>query len=213
MQFSIMKTFKKSRRLYIALALLFAQLDCLCGGSGCFNMKQIQLTQGQVALVDDEDFEFLSQRKWHAAKWKHGFYARSHNGWTNGKQNKLSKMHRVVMKIDDPAIFIDHIDGNTLNNQKSNLRKCSPAENQKNQFSRKGKSNYLGVNVQESKRKLASGEPVVYKYYRSEIRVNTKGIFLGQFPFTPEGEKEAAKTYDEAAKKYHGEFANLNFKD
>mgnify|MGYP001588262020 CR=1 FL=1 len=92
-------------------------------------MKEIQLTQEQVALVDDEDFEKVSKHKWHAYKDGKTFYA----GTTI--KNKRVKMHRFILEA--PAgVDVDHKDRNGLNNTRQNIRICSRTENQANQLSR-----------------------------------------------------------------------------
>lgn len=185
-------------------------------GDGCFFMKEIKLTQGRIALVDNEDYEYLNQFKWIASKASttQMFYACR---WATIAPNTRMKivMHRLLLNITDGNIFCDHIDGNTLNNQKSNLRKCTISENNKNRRSKKGgASKYLGVSVMTSKKKRKNtiekwiGKPK----YVARIRCDNKEHYLGSFPYTQEGEILAAKAYDNAAKELHGEFANLNFK-
>lgn len=156
-------------------------------------MKEIKLTQGKVALVDDEDYEFLNQWKWYAKKDSHIFYAQSHIG-TKRKEQKSITMHRLIMNVS-AGIQIDHKDGNGLNNQKSNLRICTHQQNQMNRKSYIGRSKYKGVSICKNGRISAT------------IKVNGKNKHLGVF----ESEIEAAMFYDEAAKKYYGEYANLNF--
>jgi len=173
-------------------------------------MKLIPLTQSQFAMVDDEDYERVLSYKhpWYSARSRDkGYYAVSSGGASGSRKikTKNKKMHRFILEVTDPKIFVDHIDGNTLNNQKNNLRKCSPKDNCRNKFSRWGKSKYIGVSFLNCKGR--------WFYWHSAIRVNSKPIFLGSFPLTDEGEIAAAKAYDEAAKKHFGEFANLNFKD
>ena len=81
--------------------------------------KQIQLSQGKVAIVDDEDFEFLNQFKWHALKLAGKFYVGRKLTVSKGKRNQIF-IHRLIMK-PDKGMVIDHLDGNPLNNQKKIL--------------------------------------------------------------------------------------------
>jgi hypothetical protein len=154
-------------------------------------MKEIKLTQGKVALVDDEDYEYLNQFKWYAHKKPCTFYAERSVG--NRKNRTLVRMHRVIMNTHD-NMQVDHIDHNGLNNQKCNLRNCTASQNRMNKRPF-GKSIYKGVGFNEG-------------LIQARIRINNKQIHLGYF----KSEELAAKSYDIAAKKYHGEFANLNFK-
>src|SRR3990167_10308366 len=113
-------------------------------------MKEIKLTQGKITLVDDEDFEYINQWKWHVIKNKkqtHFYAQRSENG-------KSIRMHRVIMKTPHNK-DVDHIDHNGLNNQKNNLRNCTTQENIRNRTSY-GKSSYLGVSTHLAKYKNKS---------------------------------------------------------
>ena len=166
-------------------------------------MKEIRLTRGYVALVDDDDYEYLNQFKWHAlVRSQTLIYAYS---------SKMGLMHRNI--INTPGgLLTDHIDHNGLNNQKHNLRTCTRSENQKNKRGH-GTSRYLGVylqTVREVYYKKKTGEYVTYEnsQWSAQITHNHKQINLGLFKI----EEDAARAYDEAAKIYHGEFANLNFK-
>lgn len=169
-------------------------------------MKTINLSQGQVALVDDEDYNFLMQWKWHAYKGRRGgFYAARNNRENNG-DSRILKMHRVIMKTPK-GMECDHIFHNTLDNRKfieingeikCNLRNCTKKENGKN-MSAWGASKYLGVSFDKRKK---------VKQVRAQICVERKSIGLGYYLT----EEEAARAYDRGAKKYFGVFANLNFK-
>ncbi len=169
-------------------------------------MKLIQLTQGQVALVDDGDFDYINKYKWFVLKGRYTSYARTKI------KNKIVAMHGLILDITGTEMFSDHIDHNGLNNQRSNLRVATRSENSKNRTSA-GKSKYLGVTLKAQKIKYINknGEIKVYLYppqWRSRIQVNGKEIHLGYF----KTEIDAANKYDEVAKIYHKEFANLNFK-
>jgi hypothetical protein len=158
-------------------------------------MKEIPLTQGMVALVDDEDFERLSQYKWYAWKSGNAFYATRNITLRKGVQGQM-KMHREILNLTDRKIYCDHINHNGLDNQKHNLRACTSSENQMNTISKTGVSQYKGVCWYKQ------GET-----WAAQIMIHRKRIHLGCY----DSEEDAAKAYDEAAKLYFGEFACLNF--
>lgn len=159
-------------------------------------MKLITLTQGLQTKIDDEDHKALSGLNWIAAKSHNGsFYAvRRH------KENGIWKttfMHRLIAK-DPKGKMVDHKDGDSLNNQRSNLRPCDAKGNMRNRP--KPKSNTSGYKgVSRSRRTV--------KPWKAEIHLGEKTIHIGTF----ETREFAAKAYDNAAIKLHGEFARLNF--
>ena len=137
------------------------------------------------ALVDDRDFDFLNQYNWRLGT----------KGYAETKINRSTiGMHRLLLDITTKGIETDHIDHNKLNNQRVNLRACTISQNQHNRKPR-GKSRFLGVKVLKGK-------------FNAAIFHNGKTLHLGRF----DKEQDAALAYDKAAKQFHGEFANLNFK-
>lgn len=165
-------------------------------------MKVIELKCGLKAMVDDDDFERLNKYKWRSLKGHSTTYAvRSQymgGGRSNPKRNKTFFMHRDILQVDDKLILVDHEDHNGLNNQKSNIRKCTKAQNQKNKRSEiNSTSQYLGVDFQPTRNR-----------WRARIRLEGKDKHLGRFI----NEIDAAKAYDAAARLHHKEFANPNFK-
>lgn len=147
--------------------------------------KQIPLTKGKVAIVDDEDYERLSKYKWHYS----GRYARR----TIMGFKKIS-MHQDILGTYNGVA--DHINGNRLDNRKQNLRVCSHAGNAMNRkvIAKNNTSGYKGVRFE-------------YKKYRASIQYKGKRIHIGLF----ETAEEAARAYDKKAKELFGEFARTNF--
>ena len=150
-------------------------------------MKIIILTQGKFATVDDDDYDRLNEFNWQAVKLNHTYYAVRTD---RSKIKRTIRMHREILNIHDSKIQCDHIDHNGLNNQKSNLRICTPIGNSSNISVLKGSySKYLGVTLKIDKRFT------VHKIrWYAQIRKNGKTYFLGSFPYTLEGEIQAAKS-------------------
>lgn len=157
-------------------------------------MKLIPLSQGQYAIVDDKDFEKISRYKWSARLGHSGYYAEKRK--EKGKEHIM--LAEYVLGITSTTkIFIDHKDGNTLNNQKLNLRICTCSQNAMNQRkqNRKTTSKYKGVHWHKRERKWVA-----------HIGYEKKNIWIGYF----KTENEAGEAYNKAALKYFGEFARLN---
>ena len=156
-------------------------------------MREIKLTQGKIALVDDEDFKRINQYNWVLDRRKRILYATR----KNQKNKVITKiyLHRFIMNAQKDQM-IDHKDGNGLNNQKKNLRFCTQSQNCKNRIpSINGTSKYLGVSWYKRA-----------KRYIAEIKHKGKHLHIGTF----KNEGEAAIAYNIAALKYHKEFARLN---
>lgn len=157
--------------------------------------RQIELSQGKFATVDDADYEFLRQWKWFARKAPDGkWYA------VRGKRTLLGARHvqmsRALLGVSGKVV-VDHINGDTLDNRRCNLRECSTAQNAINRGTpHNNKSGYKGVSWYAR-----------FNQWRAVIRVNYRLVHLGYFD-SPE---DAARAYDMAAKEHFGEFAVLNF--
>ena len=153
--------------------------------------------QGRFAIVDPDDYYRLSSFDWLTCGRDDKLYAarvvRSHTG-----RLKTILMHRQILNAPK-NLFVDHRNSRSLDNRKSNLRPATPSQNACN--ARRDKSNtyskYRGVSFSRRKGK-----------WFAEIRINGKKTWLGYFT----NEIDAAKKYDMAARKYHGEFAVLNFR-
>lgn len=153
-------------------------------------MVEIVLTQGKVALIDSEDFERVSRFKWSAMRRDHCWYA-YHWVSVGGGKGTTQYLHQFLTG----RLNTDHIDGNGLNNRRSNLRAASTQLNNCNKHKTWAKSGFKGVAGSKNGQR-----------WEGRIRFNKKLIFLGSYE-TPQ---EAAQAYDEAALRYFGEFAFTN---
>lgn len=159
--------------------------------------KEIKLTQTQVTLVDDEDYDYLTQWKWCAmydpnADTYYAVRGRTKEELQLGKAP--IKMHRVITNARKGEL-VDHISGNTLDNRKHNLRIVDNTQNQQNKgMSRNNTSGVKGVSWHKRDR-----------VWRASISVNGKRIHLGNFS----DKEDAIKAYRSAVVLYHGEFGNI----
>jgi hypothetical protein len=154
----------------------------------------IPLSQGKHAIVDDEDYDFLMQWKWHVM----GRYAgRVAIDSTTRKQSSVA-MHRVI--LDTPqGMHSDHINGDGLDNRRENLRICTPGENVRNQKANKrrvGDAQYKGTFFVKELGK-----------WKAVIGINGKTQYLGLF----DCEDDAARAYDQKARELFGDFVRPNF--
>ncbi len=158
-------------------------------------MKKIELTQDQVALVDDADFDDLNQWKWHAHKDPAraiGYQFDAQRKVVIAGERAVLYMHRYLMNPTSDQ-QVDHIDGNPLNNQRSNLRLCTNQQNNRNVGKRRDNtSGHKGVTWHVKNAK-----------WRSRIQIDGKETHLGYF----DDISDAAQAYKDAAAKYFGDFA------
>lgn len=162
-------------------------------------MANLKLTKGLETVVDDEDYAELAKHCWSITTGNKKFHYAHRKITVNGMPVYL-RMHRVIMGLaSGDKRIVDHIDGNTLNNCKSNLRITDRAGNRHNSGKQSNgvTSAYIGVH----KRSDAHGGK-----YAAQININGKRTWLGSFNTA----EEAASAYDKAAKESYGEFAKLN---
>ena len=158
-------------------------------------MAVIELTKGFVAIIDDSDFERLSQFKWCANVVKGGrAYATRNSSTKDGAKKQKIYMHRVILGAA-AGLEVDHINGDTLDNRRENLRQCTTSENQMNRGkARHNKSGYKGVCWHKQN-----------KMWRALIKINQKSKLLGYF----NSAEDAHQAYCKAAQEIHGKFANV----
>lgn len=165
------------------------ETGCSVGGQKEPDRKLIQLTRGQLAIVDKHDFEELNRYKWHATA--QGYAVRRIT--ENGKQLAVY-MHRVILKTPK-GMDTDHKNGNRLDNRRANLRTATRSQNNHNiGLRRVNRFGMKGVSAETQRGK-----------YRATIMISKVSHYLGSFK-TPE---EAYTVYCEAATRLHGEFARL----
>lgn len=154
-------------------------------------MAEIKLENStSVAIIDDTDKEIIDKFRWRAAKGKNTQYAVTRmNGTT-------VLMHRFILRASGRNKFVDHKNGNGLDNRRDNIRVCTPSENNRNKRIYKNNTSRMkGVTA------LTNGK------FISRIRTGEGLIYLGTFKSL----EDAAIAYDNAAKAHHQEFAYLNF--
>ena len=153
------------------------------------DVRYIALTQGKFAIVDAADYEWLSRYKWTASCKGDKCYA-----YRKDKGRNIL-MHRLIAQAP-PGMVVDHIDGNSANNRRGNLRVCTQAENCRNAKPRVGTSRFKGVRAHNAPGKFAA-----------EITFEGRAEYLGSFT----DEIEAALVYDLRAIVLFAEFARPNF--
>jgi AP2 domain len=162
-----------------------------------WNAVCIPLTRGQHTIIDAEDYELVSQYKWYAALSKSGkFYAvRGVYEARNPRKQTRIALHQFLLGIRGRAAIGDHKSGDSLDNRRFNLRVVNFTQNAMNaRISTRNKTGYRGVTFIQNR-------------YRVNIAAYGKQIFVGGF----DNPIDAARAYDRAAQKIHGEYAKLNF--
>jgi hypothetical protein len=141
----------------------------------------------RLVMVDDEDFNYLDALNWQVDN--------QNVVSTHTKINGERLIHRIILK-PPKGVEIDHIDGNRLNNQKSNLRFATSSQNKINRGARKdNKSGYKGVSWHKQR-----------KCWTVRLTINGKYKHLGLYKDI----KKAAQVYNQNALKHYGEYAWLN---
>lgn len=198
-----MKTLKTCLGILCLLPILALGTPQIIGATSF--MKEIIVKSKKYGthhiLLDDEDYPLVNRFNWHVVNDDGRIYAYTSLKFPDKAGNVLIKgiaIHRLVMaKLGHRHDHIDHKDGNGLNNQKNNLRECSPTQNRWNSEKRKTEtSKYIGVCRVNSKGK-----------WQAFLQMNGKSNHLGFF----DNEIDAAKARDKKSKELHGEFAKLNF--
>lgn len=154
-------------------------------------MKEIILTEGFVALVDDEDYGYVARFTWRVDKRKNTNYAIRHV-CLPGRPKTTQRMHRLILGLGDPSVDVDHLNKNGLDNRKENLRMCGRTQHIAHH---RTKDQYLGVY------KIEGGHG-----WEVRAKFGQKQIHLGPF----QSKEDAARAYDKEAAAEFGELAVVN---
>ena len=160
-------------------------------------MREISLTQGKIAFVDDDDYEAVSQYRWHAHRVRPGltWYAVTNKPRSQGKGT--IRMHILLMGIDPEGRQIDHKNGDGCDNRRSNLRWATYVEQRRNSgLGCRNTTGFKGVSFDKTRGK-----------YEAKTKTDGRFLHLGRFATA----EEAARAYDRAAREHFGEYARTNF--
>lgn len=155
------------------------------------------MAQPNYAKVDPANYKRLKRYEWTTRKASNCFHAQRYVAKGKRKRGTIVYMHQEILEVPK-GMVTDHINRDGMDNRSANLRAATTAQNSRNRkkFSRPCSSKYKGISLRKKTRT-----------WQAMITFENKKIHLGYF----KNEIDAAKAYDEAAKKYHGEFACLNF--
>lgn len=151
-------------------------------------MKEVQLTRGLKAVVDDEDFEKVTKYKWWAHKGRHCWYAR--RSYKLAGKKKKQYLHRFLLSVTSGSV-VDHIDGNGLNNIRRNIRVCTTQQNARNRHRSLSGTPFRGVSYRKDR-----------GTWQAYITLDYKKVSLGTFAKV----EDAIRIREEAAITYFGEF-------
>lgn len=158
----------------------------------------VPLTRGFVAVIDASDVPLIDGRNWNTLSTPRGLVCAATGVTLEDGSRGTALMHRVLIEAPDD-IFVDHINGDRLDNRRSNLRLATNQQNCWNQgLGARNTSGFKGVSWHS--RDLM---------FQASIRVSGKQITLGSFAYSI----SAARAYDRAAREHYGEYARLNFQD
>jgi hypothetical protein len=163
------------------------------------SVREIPLTHGMVALIDDEDYGEVSRYRWHAVQKRGGrtWYAMTNLRRADGKRTTI-EMHALILGKDPEGRQVDHRDGNGLNNRRENLRYATMSEQRRNAPARRNnKTGFKGVTLHYQ----ATG------LYVAQIGTKARRLTIGYFSSA----EQAARAYDDKAREWFGEFARTNF--
>jgi hypothetical protein len=160
-----------------------------------YTYRRIYLGEGKFTIVEPVDFYWLNNFHWYGSGKGECFYATRATRTNEGK-SKTVYLHREIMK-PPKGLLVDHINGDGLDNRRDNLRVATHSQNSCNRRKQKNTtSKFIGAHLDKRTSR-----------WIAQIMYQRKMIHLGTF----DNEIDAARAYDAAAKKYHGEFARLNF--
>lgn len=158
-------------------------------------MKEIRVASGEITLVDDEDYAELAQYHWHMSGSKRRYVARKEVVSRHPIKQTTVFMHRQIMQAP-PHLQVDHRSGDTLDNQRANLRLATHQQQMRNKRGMAHRSRFKGVWWHNQHQKWIAA-----------TRIGKRTIYFGLFA----DEESAARAYDAHIREYHGEFAWLNF--